>query len=63
MKQFQIVIQGNHEKLIAQTFDGVKVIEEKLRGVQARVKNVYGRARCTHCHQMQVVAKKACKQN
>ena len=40
-------------------------MEGKERGVQARVKNIYRRAHYTHCHchQMQLVVKKACEQN
>ena len=40
MEQLQIVLQGNKEKLITQTFDGPKVMEGKERRVQAKVKNV-----------------------
>ena len=57
------MLQENQVKLIAQTFDGAKVMEGKERGVQARIRNVYKRAHYTHCHQMQLVIKKACEQN
>ena len=65
LEQLEIVLQGNKVKLIAQTFDGAKVMEGKERGVQARVKNIYRRAHYTHCHchQMQLVIKKACEEN
>ena len=41
LEKLQIVLQVNKEKLISQTFDGAKVMEEKKRTVQTRVKNVY----------------------
>ena len=63
LEQLKIVLQENQVKLIAQTFDGAKVMEGKDRGVQARVRNVYKRAHYTDFHQMQLVIKKACEQN
>ena len=65
LEQLKIVLQENQVKLIAQTFDGAKVMEGKERGVQARIRNVYKRDHYTHCHchQMQLVIKKACEQN
>ena len=65
LEQLKIVLEENQEKLIAQTFDGAKVMEGKEKGVQARIRNVYKRAHYTHCHchQMQLVIKKACQQN
>ena len=64
LEQLKIVLEKNQEKLIAQTFDGAKVMEGKEKGVKARINNVYKRAHYTHCHchQMQLVIKKACEQ-
>ena len=63
LEQLKIVLQENQVKLIAQTFDGAKVMEGKERGVQAIGRNVYKRSHYTYCHQMQLVIKQACKQN
>ena len=62
MEQLQILLQENQDKLIAQTFDGAKVMEGKDTLIQARVKNGYRRAHYTHCHQMQLIVKKGCEQ-
>ena len=43
------MLEENQEKLIAQTFDGAKVMEGKEKRVQARIRNVYKRAHYTHC--------------
>ena len=32
MEQLQIVLQGNQEQLLAETFDGAKIIEVKKEG-------------------------------
>ena len=63
LEQLKVVLQENQVKLIAQTFDGAKVMEGKERGVQAIGRNVYKRSHYTYCHQMQLVIKQACKQN
>ena len=52
--------EENKDKLIVQTFDGLKFMEWKERGVKARVKNGYTHCHCNHLH---LVIKKACEKN
>ncbi|PNF31520.1 hypothetical protein B7P43_G00803 [Cryptotermes secundus] len=49
LEQLDIILQGNGQKLIAQTFDGANVMKDKRAGVQAQIKAVYSNAHFIHC--------------
>ena len=59
IKELKVVIRGNNNKLIFQTFGGFKVMYEKEKEVQSKLKKVYNMAHytCCHCNQMQLVEK------
>jgi len=59
LKELKQVIRENNNKLIFQTFDGFKVMYEKEKEVQSRLKEVYKMAHFTNCHcnQMQLEKK------
>lgn len=61
LDQLDIILDGNREKLIAQTFDGASVMKGKKGGVQAKIKLVYNNAHFVHCyaHQLNLIMKNA----
>ncbi|XP_033611596.1 zinc finger MYM-type protein 1-like [Cryptotermes secundus] len=61
LKQLGIILQGNGQKLIAQTFDGANVMKGKIAGVQAKIKAVYSNAHFIHCyaHQLNLIMRNA----
>ncbi|XP_075232954.1 zinc finger MYM-type protein 1-like isoform X2 [Lycorma delicatula] len=61
LEQLDIILQGNEQKLIAQTFDGANVMKGKKAGVQAKIKAVYSNAHFIHCyaHQLNLIMRNA----
>ena len=61
LEQLNRILQGNRQKLIAQTFDGANVMKGKKAGVQAKIKAVYSNAHFIHCyaHQLNLIMKNA----
>ncbi|PNF24207.1 hypothetical protein B7P43_G16041 [Cryptotermes secundus] len=61
LEQLDIILQGNGQKLIAQTFDGANVMKGKRAGVQAKIKAVYSNAHFIHCyaHQLNLIMRNA----
>ncbi|XP_064111309.1 uncharacterized protein LOC135218790 [Macrobrachium nipponense] len=61
LDQLNTVLEGNAEKLIAQTFDGASVMKGKKGGVQAKIKSVYNNAHFIHCyaHQLKLIMQNA----
>ena len=61
LEQLDIILQGNGQKLIAQTFDGANVMKGKKAGVQAKIKAVYSNAHFIHCyaHQLNLIMRNA----
>ncbi|XP_042206323.1 zinc finger MYM-type protein 1-like [Homarus americanus] len=61
LEQLDIILQGNRQKLIAQTFDGANVMKGKKGGVQAKIKAVYNNAHFIHCyaHQLNLIMRNA----
>ena len=54
LEQLDIILQGNGQKLIAQTFDGANVMKGKKAEVQAKIKAVYSNAHLIHCYAYQL---------
>jgi len=61
LEQLDIILQGNGQKLVAQTFDGANVMKGKKAGVQAKIKAVYSNAHFIHCyaHQLNLIMRNA----
>lgn len=61
LQELDIIVQGNRQKLIAQTLDGANVMKGKKDGVQAKIKAVYSNAHFTHCyaHQLNLIMRNA----
>src|SRR5215469_14427780 len=61
LNQLDIILDGNREKLIAQTFDCTSVMKGKKGGVQAKIKLVHNNAHFVHCyaHQLNLIMKNA----
>ncbi|XP_035221846.1 zinc finger MYM-type protein 1-like [Stegodyphus dumicola] len=61
LEQLYIILQGNEQKLIVQTFDGANVMKGKKTGVQAKIKAVYTNVHFIHCyaHQLNLIMKNA----
>lgn len=61
LDQLNTVLEGNAEKLIAQTFDGASVMKGKKGGVQAKIRLVYNNAHFIHCyaHQLNLIMQNA----
>ncbi|XP_076046726.1 zinc finger MYM-type protein 1-like [Oratosquilla oratoria] len=50
LEQLNTILQGNGQKLIAQTFGGVSLMKGKKADVQAKIKSVYSNAHFIHCY-------------
>ena len=61
LEQLDVVLQGDRQKLVAQTFDGANVMKGKKGGVQAKIKAIYHNAHFIHCyaHQLNLIMKHA----
>ena len=59
------ILQGNKNKLIAQTYDGASVMRGRIGGVHVKVKQVYQNAHYVHCaaHQINLVLSRAASCN
>ena len=64
-KELELLIKDHPHKLIAQSYDGVAALSGVNKGVQARVKELYGNAHFVHCyaHQLNLILEKATSQN
>lgn len=57
LDQLEIILEGNTQKLISQTFDGANVMKGKKGGVRAKIQNIYPHAHFIHCyaHQLNLI--------
>ena len=64
-KELELLIKDHPHKLIAQSYDGAAALSGVNKGVQARVKELYGNAHFVHCyaHQLNLILEKATSQN
>ncbi|XP_077293770.1 zinc finger MYM-type protein 1-like [Arctopsyche grandis] len=64
-EQLKIVLDDDHDKLIAQTYDGAAVVSGEKGGVQKIIKKSYKNAHFIHCyaHQLNVIIEKAASKN
>ena len=55
------ILQGNTNKVIAQTYDGASVMKGRIGGVHVKVKQVYQNAHYVHCaaHQVNLILSRA----
>lgn len=61
LEQLNIILQGNGQKLIAQTFDGANVMHGKKAEVQTKIKAVYNNAHFIHsyAHELNLIMRNA----
>ena len=65
LKELDLVLGNNENKLICQTYDGASVISGKNEGVQAKIKEKYHFAWFVHyhAHQVNLIVANCCKCN
>ena len=61
MTELAKILQGNTNKVIAQTYYGASVMKGRIGGVHVKVKQVYQNAHYVHCaaHQVNLILSRA----
>ena len=61
LAELSIILQGDKEKVIAQTYDGASVMRGHKGGVQIKIREIYRNAYYLHCaaHQLNLVLYRA----